>query len=92
LRHRGLRSESWRRFFRQRTTSWGVGILTFLVIVALAAPLIGLSIRTGSSTSFIHEPLALVTFLLAPDFLSRDIWSRVAYGARVSLGIGALAR
>src|SRR5207237_1744278 len=24
------------------------------------------------------------------DFLSRDLWSRVVYGARVSLGIGAL--
>ena len=30
LRHRGLRQERWRRFFRHRTTSWGLGILAFL--------------------------------------------------------------
>jgi ABC-type antimicrobial peptide transport system permease subunit len=40
LRHRAMRQERWRRFFRHRTTTWGLGILAFLVIVALAAPLI----------------------------------------------------
>ncbi len=40
LRHRAIRQERWRRFFRHRTTSWGLGILAFLTIVAVAAPLI----------------------------------------------------
>jgi len=41
LRHRALRRDQWgRRFFRLRTTSWGLGILMFMVIVALVAPLI----------------------------------------------------
>jgi len=91
LRHRGLRQERWRRFFRHRTTSWGLGILAFLVIVALAAPLIApfdpdRQIDILHLTN--HPPSG--TFLLGTDFLSRDLWSRVVYGARVSLGIGAL--
>jgi peptide/nickel transport system permease protein len=91
LRHRGLRSERWRRFFRQRTTSWGLGILTFLVIVALAAPLIA-PFDPNKQLDIIHltnHPPSW-TFLLGTDVLSRDLWSRVVYGARVSLGIGAL--
>jgi len=40
LRQRGLKHERWRRFFRNRTTSWGLGILVFLVIIAIAAPLV----------------------------------------------------
>ncbi|HMC56637.1 MAG TPA: ABC transporter permease, partial [Gemmatimonadaceae bacterium] len=91
LRHRGLRSERWRRFFRQRTTSLGLGILTFLVIVALAAPLIA-PFDPKKQLDIIHltnHPPSW-TFLLGTDYLSRDLWSRVVYGARVSLGIGAL--
>jgi len=91
LRHRGLHSERWRRFFRQRTTSWGLGILTFLVIVALAAPLIA-PFDPNKQLDIIHltnHPPSW-TFLLGTDVLSRDLWSRVVYGARVSLGIGAL--
>src|SRR5207247_5551106 len=30
------------------------------------------------------------TFILGTDVFSRDVWSRIVYGARVSLGIGAL--
>src|SRR5712671_2663011 len=91
LRSRGLRSERWRRFFRHRTTSWGLGILTFLVLVALAAPIIA-PFNPNKQLDIIrltnHSPSW--TFLLGTDFLSRDVWSRVAYGAQVSLGIGAL--
>src|SRR6266849_1793500 len=91
LRHRGLRSERWRRFFRQPTTSWGLGILTFLVLAALAAPVIA-PFDPNRQLDILHltnRPPSW-TFLLGTDLLSRDVWSRVVYGARVSLGIGAL--
>src|SRR5437867_13452816 len=91
LRHRGLRSERWRRFFRHQATSWGLGILTFLVVVALAAPLIA-PFDPNRQLDILHltnRPPSW-TFLLGTDFLSRDVWSRLVYGARVSLGIGAL--
>ncbi|HLQ60147.1 MAG TPA: ABC transporter permease [Gemmatimonadales bacterium] len=91
LRHRGLRSERWRRFFRHRTASWGLGILAFLVIVALAAPLIA-PFDPNKQLDILHltNHAPSWTFLLGTDYLSRDVWSRAVYGARVSLGIGAL--
>ena len=93
LRQRSLRQgrERWRRFFRHRTTSWGLGILTFLVIVAVAAPLIA-PFDPNRQLDIIrlkNQPPSW-TFLLGTDILSRDVWSRAVYGARVSLGIGAL--
>jgi len=91
LRHRALRQERWRRFFRLRTTSWGLGILTFLVLVALAAPLLA-PFDPNRQLDIVHltnRPPSW-TFLLGTDPLSRDVWSRLVYGTRVSLGIGAL--
>jgi len=95
LRRRGLRQggggERWRRFFRHRTTSWGLGILIFLVIVAVAAPLIA-PFDPNRQLDIVHlknQPPSW-TFLFGTDVLSRDVWSRAVYGARVSLGIGAL--
>ena len=91
LRHRAVRQERWRRFFRLRTTSWGLGILTFLVLVALAAPLLA-PFDPNRQLDIVHltnRPPSS-TFLLGTDPLSRDVWSRLVYGTRVSLGIGAL--
>ena len=39
LRQRALGNERWRRFFRHPTAAWGLVILVFLVMVAVAAPL-----------------------------------------------------
>jgi peptide/nickel transport system permease protein len=91
LRHRAVRQERWRRFFRLRTTSWGLGILTFLLFVALAAPLLAPfdPNRQLDIVQLTNRPPSW-TFLLGTDPLSRDVWSRLVYGTRVSLGIGAL--
>jgi peptide/nickel transport system permease protein len=91
LRQRALKQERWRRFFRHRTASWGLGILAFLVIVAIAAPLIA-PFDPSAQPDIIrlkNRPPSW-TFILGTDVFSRDVWSRVVYGARVSLGIGAL--
>ncbi len=91
LRHRAIRHEHWRRFFRHRTTSWGLGSLAFLVIVALAAPVIA-PFDPNRQLDIVHlkNQAPSWTFLFGTDVLSRDVWSRTVYGARVSLGIGAL--
>ena len=91
LRHRALRHERWRRFFRHPTAAWGCGILTFFIIVAIAAPLVAPldPIVQPDPVRLKNHPPSL-TFLMGTDVFSRDVWSRFAYGARVSLGIGAL--
>lgn len=72
---------------RYPTIAVGAVLLALLVIVALAAPLLAT-----------HDPLAIapanrtqspsVANLFGTDTLGRDVYSRVVYGARVSLGIG----
>lgn len=91
LRQRALRHDQWRRFFRHPTAAWGCGILTFLVIIALAAPLVAPldPIVQPDPVGLQNHPPSL-TFLMGTDAFSRDVWSRFAYGARISLGIGAL--
>jgi len=91
LRQRALKRERWRRFFKHRTTSWGVGILMFLIIVALAAPLIA-PYNPTEQLGIVHlkNHAPSWSFILGTDVASRDVWSRIVYGARVSLGIGAL--
>ncbi|PYP16675.1 MAG: peptide ABC transporter permease [Gemmatimonadetes bacterium] len=91
LRHRALRHERWRRFFRHPTAAWGCGILTFLIIVAIAAPLVApLDPIVQPDPVRLKNHAPSLTFLMGTDVFSRDVWSRFAYGARVSLGIGAL--
>src|SRR4029077_14252115 len=73
---------------RRDPRAWiGIGVVTLLVLMALAAPLIA-----G------HDPLAidLVRSLEGPsrshcfgtDIQGRDVFARLVYGARVSLTVG----
>jgi len=91
LRLRALKRERWRRFFRHRTSAWGLGILTFLVIVAIAAPLVTpLDPIAQPDIIRLKNHAPSWTFILGTDVFSRDVWSRIVYGARISLGIGTL--
>ena len=78
-----------RRFFRYPSATAGMVILVFLTTVALCAPLVTpyppyQQILTLQD----HPPTWLHP--LGTDFIGRDVWSRLAYGARVSLGAGTL--
>src|SRR2546423_1040284 len=80
-----------RRFFRHPTAGPGLFVLAFFVTIAIAAPVVApfapyYQIDIGHPN---RPPSA--QFLLGTDPFSRDVWSRLVYGARVSLGIGAVA-
>lgn len=90
------------RAFRNGAVRFGAGVLALLVIVAAAAPWLGTidprlidpasaNLSPGTRAEFMT--LAGDTFqhwfLLGSDSLGRDLWSRVLYGARVSLAVGA---
>ena len=92
VRRRWGRSSAGRRFFRHPPAAAAIGVLTFFALVAIGAPFL---------TPYRHpEPIDLLTMKNQPpswrhplgtDLLSRDSWSRFAFGARVSLGVGTLA-
>jgi len=92
IRRRTRTTVPGRRFFRHPTAAPGLFVLAFFVTVALAAPLVApyrpyqqIDIDRLAN----HAPST--RFLLGTDPYSRDVWSRLVYGARISLGIGALA-
>jgi len=67
----------------------GVAILAILVLVALAAPAIAPSGPLFQDAAALERPSLSHPF--GTDLLGRDVFSRVVYGARISLGIGFAA-
>lgn len=91
-RRRALRSAPGRRFFRHPTAGPGMFVLVFFITIALAAPLVApyKPYEQIDIDLMANQPPSARN-ILGTDPYSRDVWSRLVYGARISLGIGALA-
>jgi peptide/nickel transport system permease protein len=91
-------SPRWHALRADRRAVVGGAVLALAVGVALAAPVVSLSDpalqRDVVLTRFL-PPLASdlhgAFHLLGTDRFGRDVWTRLVYGARVSLGVGVLA-
>ncbi len=88
--------EVWGRFAKQKTPLVAGGIFLVLLFLALFAPMIAphdpVQQFRQEGLSALGEPLAPnAQFWLGTDGLGRDLFSRLLYGARVSLGIGLAA-
>lgn len=91
LRRRSGASERGRRFFRHPTAAWGLGVLAFFVLIAVAAPLVApYDPRVHLDIIGLKNQPPSWSHPLGTDVYSRDLWSRVAFGARISLTVGAL--
>lgn len=70
----------------------GLGIVVFLLLVAIFAPLIAPrdpAFQDANGLSATGSPMGPSwSFLLGTDALGRDVLSRLVYGARVSLAVG----
>jgi peptide/nickel transport system permease protein len=86
----------WRRFRRDRVAVASLGFVVFLVIVAIAAPLIvkilglpGPYVQNLNLTDEFGSPLGPSgAHPFGVDQLGQDVMSRVIYGTRVSLEVG----
>jgi oligopeptide transport system permease protein len=86
---------AWRRFCKNRLAFWSAGYLAVLVIIVAAWPLV---LRlAGAEFARMHAPeqLSEAQFALpsaqhwfGTDLHGRDIFSRVLYGAQISLLVG----
>jgi peptide/nickel transport system permease protein len=85
-----LYKDAWKRLKRNKLAMIGLGIVIFLILIAMLAPVISpydpiLRIKedSGLGPSSIHW--------FGTDILGRDIFSRVIYGSRISLEVGVIA-
>ncbi|MCO4101020.1 ABC transporter permease [Gemmatimonas sp.] len=80
-------SQLWRAL-RKDGRSWlGLGVVTLLVLLAVAAPLVATA--DPVKIDLLHTLEApSATHWLGTDAQGRDVWSRLVHGARVSLLVG----
>jgi peptide/nickel transport system permease protein len=83
--------------WRDRRAAFGLAVLLGAALVAILAPAVAgdpIAQRDIVATRFL-PPLSSDLHggfhLLGTDRFGRDVWARLAYGARVSLGVGTLA-
>ena len=87
-----------KRILHDGRAQFGLVLLLLALVAAVLAPLvttIGPTVQRDIVATRFLPPFATdglgVLHPLGTDRLGRDVWSRLAYGARVSLGVGALA-
>lgn len=87
---RPLRKDVWRRFKDNKLAVVGLVVICLLVLTAIFAPLIApYEITERDSGHFREAPSGEHWF--GTDTVGLDVFSRVVFGARVSLKIGVLA-
>jgi peptide/nickel transport system permease protein len=89
-RSRSRLAESWSALLANRLAAVGLVVLALLILAALFADVIApYSFTDGDLTRRLEPPSG--AHLFGTDELGRDVFSRVIYGARVSLQVGAVA-
>jgi dipeptide transport system permease protein len=88
----GLLPEFGRHFAASRSGVIGLGLVLLLVVAAVFAPLLAPHAPDEQiRTAILHQPTWLAgPFPFGTDDLGRDVLSRLMYGARLSLSIGAV--
>jgi peptide/nickel transport system permease protein len=91
VRRRAEGTVTGRVFFARASTRWGITALAVVAAVAVLAPLVTAYVPSAQLDviQLQNRPPSLL-HPLGTDVYSRDVWSRLVYGARVSLAVGSL--
>jgi ABC-type dipeptide/oligopeptide/nickel transport system permease subunit len=73
-----------KRLLGDNRARFGIAVIVIMALAAIAAPL------KIDLTNFLQKPSA--AHWLGTDVQGRDIWSRLVYGARVSLTVGLISQ
>ncbi|WP_420963392.1 ABC transporter permease [Brucella sp. IR073] len=83
-------NRAWRKFRRNRAAVFGAVLVGFFVLLAIFAPLIATEDPFKTSFTALRKPPSLAHWL-GTDELGRDLFARMAYGARTSLLAGGVS-
>jgi peptide/nickel transport system permease protein len=87
---RSYAADTWRRFRRNPSALIGAAVVAVVLFMAFAAPLLARADPLAQDLA--HQALApSLAHPMGTDKLGRDIFSRIVYGARVSVRIGFIA-
>lgn len=79
--------DAWKAFRKNKTAMLGLGIIVFFVLIALLAPFIApYGFKEQELVNRLKAPSADHWF--GTDDLGRDMFTRILYGARISLWVG----
>jgi len=90
IQQSSLWSDAWRRLLANKAAVAGGLVLLILIVLAIFAPLIAPHSYSYQNLDLGAQPPS-AEFLLGTDTLGRDLFSRILYGARVSLLVGFVA-
>jgi peptide/nickel transport system permease protein len=89
--------EGWRRFKKQKLAVTGLVIILFFILIAIIAPWITPDVQDSSRPKYDNQNLMeglkppSAQHWFGTDDFGRDIFTRVVYGARISLWVGFFA-
>ena len=83
-------NRSLRRFRRHRLAVLGLAALSVFALVAILAPFVTFYDPNGIDLTVMRQAPS-PAHVLGTDPLGRDVWTRLAYGTRVSLAVGLVA-
>lgn len=79
--------DAWKAFRKNKSAMLGLGIIVFFVLIALLAPFIApYGFKEQELVNRLKAPTSAHWF--GTDDLGRDLFTRVIYGARISLWVG----
>ena len=83
-------NRSLHRFRRHRMAVLGLAALSVFALVAILAPFVTFHDPNGIDLTVMRQAPS-PAHVLGTDPLGRDVWTRLAYGTRVSLAVGLVA-
>ena len=83
-------TDAWARLRRDRAALVGFALLTSMILLAMAAPLVAQHDPLDQELLKRMKPPS-AEYLFGTDDLGRDVFSRVLYGGRISLRVGITA-
>ncbi len=83
--------DAFRRLKRQKLAMIGGTIILFFILIAIAAPLLTSYSYKGVDLGARFSPPLSEGHYFGADDLGRDLFTRIIYGARISLRVGFLA-